>query len=206
MTRIFVKICGVGSEEDARVAVAAGADAIGVNLVAGSPRRVGAELARQIAASVRGKVEVVGVVADLELEALLALRETLGLDSLQLHGDEPPEALAPLLPGAFKAVRVGGPEDVAAAASYPGERLLVDAKVSGMLGGSGRSFDWDLVIELARRRPIVLAGGLTPETVGGAIRRVKPFGVDVASGVEWRDGRRGKDPDRVAAFVRAARG
>jgi phosphoribosylanthranilate isomerase len=206
LTRVFVKICGVASEEDARVAIAAGADAIGVNLVPGSPRRVEPELARRIAASVRGKAEVVGVVADLELETLRGLREALGLDALQLHGNESPETLAALLPGAFKAVRIGGPEDVAACAGYAGDRLLVDAKVAGTLGGSGRSFDWDLVVELARRRPIVLAGGLTAETVAGAIGRVKPFGVDVASGVEWHDGRGGKDPERVAAFVRAARG
>jgi phosphoribosylanthranilate isomerase len=206
LTAIFVKICGITSEADARIALAAGADAIGLNLVAGSARRVEPELARRIADAVRGRIELVGVVADLELEAAVRLRDELGLDALQLHGDESPELLQALLPRAFKAVRVGDRQDVAGAERFGGDRLLVDAKVAGSLGGTGQAFDWRLVVELARKRSLILAGGLTPETVAGAVRQVRPFGVDVASGVERSGEPRSKDPERVAAFVRAARG
>ncbi len=206
MRRVFVKICGITTEADAELALAAGADAIGLNLVAGSPRRVELETARRIARSVEGRLEVVGVVADLEPAELMRLRAEIGLDSLQLHGDESAETLAAVLPDAFKAVRIAGPCDVEPIERFAGERVLVDAKVSGLLGGSGQRFDWQLVMALARRRALILAGGLTPENVAEAVARVAPFGVDVASGVEKSGEPRIKDAERVSAFVRAARG
>lgn len=201
----FVKICGVTSVDDARVALDAGADAVGVNLVAGTPREVDSATAAAISRAVGERALVVGVVADRPLEELVRLRAELALGALQLHGDEPPELLRALLPNAYKALRIGSARDVAAAERYPGDRLLVDARVEGRLGGTGRSFDWSLVAELARRRRLMLAGGLDPDNVAAAIAAVDPWGVDVASGVERPGEPRRKDPERVAAFVRRAR-
>jgi phosphoribosylanthranilate isomerase len=137
------------------------------------------------------------------VEAMLDLKSQSGVGCLQLHGDEPPEVLAPLLPHAYKAVRIGGAADVARAATFPGDYLLVDAKVEGALGGTGVRFDWALVQSLARTRMLTLAGGLTPGNVAEAVRAVRPFCVDVASGVERAPG--AKDLTLVRAFVAAAR-
>jgi phosphoribosylanthranilate isomerase len=200
-----VKICGVMSARDALACADAGADAIGLNFVPGSRRRVDEERAREIVRAVGERVLVVGVVADLEVQAMLALRERVGLGCLQLHGDEPVESLVPLLPHAYKAIRVGGPEDVALAETYPGPWVMVDAKAEGALGGTGRTFDWNLVAVLAGRRKVVLAGGLTPDNVAEAVRVVRPDCVDVASGVEV-DGHPGqKDVARVRDFIAQAR-
>lgn len=199
-----VKVCGITSVQDARMCADLGASAIGLNFVAESPRRVDVARAREIADAVRGRVLVVGVVADETTERLRRLVADAGLECLQLHGDEPPEALEPHLPHAYKAVRIAGPEDVAAARRYGGRYLLVDAKVAGIKGGSGRTFDWALARELATERRLTLAGGLGPDNVAEAVRAVRPFCVDVASGVESAPGV--KDRAKVEAFVRAARG
>ncbi len=182
-----------------------GVDAIGVNLVEGSPRRVTEDAARAIADTVGARLLVVGIVADRSVDEMRELRDRLGLGCLQLHGDEPPEALAPLLPHAYKAIRVGSAADVARADAFGGDHVLVDARVPGALGGTGTSFDWTLVTALARRRKLTLAGGIRPENVAEAIRVVSPYCVDVASGVEIEGDPRRKDRARVRALVRAAR-
>jgi phosphoribosylanthranilate isomerase len=197
---MHVKICGITRAEDADACVALGVDMIGLNFVPGSPRRVDVARARAIADAVRGRVEIVGVVADLDEAALLALRAAAGLDRLQLHGSEPPELCTKL--GAIKALRVGSAADVAGAARYAG-LILVDAKVEGALGGTGRAVDPALVAPLARARPILLAGGLGPANVAAAAAAVRPWGVDAASGVEKAPGV--KDLDAIRAFVSAAR-
>jgi phosphoribosylanthranilate isomerase len=146
---------------------------------------------------------VVGVVADLEVPAMRALLKSAELECLQLHGDETPATVATMLPHAYKAVRVGSAADVAEARVFQGRFLLVDARVDGSLGGTGKTLDWSLVAELARERNLTLAGGLTPDNVAEAIRAVGPYCVDVASGVERAPGV--KDPARVRAFIEAAR-
>jgi len=196
-----IKICGITRVEDAEACAALGVDMIGLNFVPTSPRRVDAPRARAIADAVKGKMEIVGVVADMEEEAMRALAEGVGLDWLQLHGSEPPE-LVQRVARAFKAVRVGAAEDVAEAERYEG-LLLVDAKVPGALGGTGRTVDFALVAPLARSRRLLLAGGLGPANVAAAVRAVGPWGVDAASGVERSPGV--KDLAAVGAFVRAAR-
>jgi phosphoribosylanthranilate isomerase len=201
---IWVKICGITSIDDALAAADAGADAIGVNLVESSKRCIDRALAARIAGAVEGRVEVVAVIADLPLAELGRVRQQTAASWLQLHGHESPDALLAALPAAFKAVAVAGDDDVTRAREYAGERLLTDAKVAGVLGGSGQTFDWSLVEELSRERPLILAGGLTPDNVADAIRSVRPFGVDTASGVEGDDPRR-KDHHKVHAFVRRAR-
>ena len=207
---VHVKICGVRTADDARGCVRLGASSIGINLVPASPRCVDLETARAVARAAHEanpKVVVVGVVADLELDAMRAITRDAGLDCLQLHGDEPATTLAALLPHAYKATRIAGPADVARARGYPGEHLLVDAKVEGLLGGSGATFDWALVKELARERHLTLAGGLVPENVERAVREVRPYCVDVASGVEGdpKHAPGVKDLAKVRAFIEAAR-
>jgi phosphoribosylanthranilate isomerase len=199
----YVKICGVKRPEDAAVAVDAGADAIGLNFVEKSPRFVDMETAKRIVAAVKADIDIVAVVADKTLAEMDALRDALGITWLQLHGDEPPAAVRHLMPDVWKAVRIAAADDVRRARLYPGSSILVDAKVNGLQGGSGETFDWSLVRHLASERRLVLAGGLTPSNVRDAILEVGPWGVDVASGVESAPGV--KDADKVRAFVTAAR-
>jgi phosphoribosylanthranilate isomerase len=146
---------------------------------------------------------VVGVVADLTVAAMRALVAQTGVGCLQLHGDEPAGDVAAMLPHAYKAVRVAAPADVALAEAAPGDYVLVDAKVEAKLGGTGQRVDGTLVAALAKRRRLVLAGGLSPENVASAIAQVNPFCVDVASGVESSPGV--KDMAKVRAFIDAAR-
>ena len=199
----YVKICGITRASDAALAADLGASAIGLNFVPGSKRRIDEERARAIADSVRDRIELVLVVADMPAAEMLRLRDALGADWLQLHGTESPGDLAAVLPKAFKAARIGAPPDVLAARAFGGPRLLVDAKVKGELGGAGVTFDWELVRAFAAERPLILAGGLTPENVGDALDSVHPWGVDVASGVESSPGL--KDPVKMRAFLGAAR-
>jgi phosphoribosylanthranilate isomerase len=198
-----VKICGVTSTTQALACVDAGVDAIGVNFVSSSARRVDEDNARAIVRAVRGRVLVVGVVADCSIAAMRALRERTGVGCLQLHGRESREDVSALLPHAYKAVCIAAVEDVAEAEAMPGEYVMVDAKVEGTLGGTGRTFDWSLVVGLATRRKIVLGGGLNPENVAAAIRQVRPWCVDVASGIEISPGI--KDGEKLLEFVRAVR-
>jgi phosphoribosylanthranilate isomerase len=203
---VLVKVCGITGVEDARLCVLAGADAIGVNLVHGSKRFVDEATAMEIVHAVKGAVQVVGIVSDRSAAELHALRERLGLHELQLHGDETRDTLAALLPNAYKAVRIGTAADALDAEGWPGETLLVDAKVPGELGGTGKVLDWMLVRALCASRRVLLAGGLTPENVAAAIDACSPYGVDVASGVERTGDPRRKDPEKVRAFVERARG
>ncbi len=201
MTRI--KICGVTTAAQARFCAEAGASSVGVNFVPSSPRRVDLATAKAIVQTVGTTALVVGVVAGLTVDEMKALRDASGVGCLQLHGDEPPEDVAALLPHAYKALRVATADDVARAATMPGDYVLVDAKVDGALGGTGHAFDWSLVVELAKRRRVVLAGGLTPSNVGRAVTLVRPWCVDVASGVESAPGV--KDHSKVRAFIDAVR-
>lgn len=202
---MWIKVCGICNADDAVLAIEAGADAIGVNLVPSSRRSIEPKVALEIARAVGGRARVVAVVADRSVDELAQLRAETGVEWLQLHGKEPSNVVEALLPAVYKAVRIATAADVAETARYPGELLLVDSKIEGVLGGTGRSFDWSLVSELCRARKIVLAGGLTPENVSRAIEAVRPYGVDVASGVDRNGDVRRKDPERVRRFVQAAR-
>jgi phosphoribosylanthranilate isomerase len=194
-----VKICGVTNLQDALHCVSAGADAIGFNFAPGSPRCLSIEAARAIVQALPAHVLSVGVFVDASYEQLMRTKQEVGLRCLQLHGDESPELLARCLPHAFKALRVRDESSLQAAASYPGEHLLLDAYVAGVAGGTGASFDWQLAARLSTTRKITLAGGLHPDNVAQAVLAVRPFCVDVASGVESAVGK--KDPERVTAFV-----
>lgn len=202
---MYVKVCGITRLEDVEACLAAGVDVIGINLVPSSRRYVEPEAAAELIRAVTGRAHSVLVVARRERAALAQLLEQLGPDQLQLHGDEPDEWLHTLGARAFKAVRIGDAADVALARACPGHPLLVDAKVGAELGGTGQRIDWSLVAPLAQSRPLVLAGGLTPDNVAEAIRVVSPWAVDVASGVEQDDDPRRKDADKLRRFVSAAR-
>lgn len=201
MTRI--KICGVTSVDQALACAAAGADSLGVNFVASSPRRVELDVARSIVRAVGKRALVVAVVSGMDVDAMRALRDDVGVGCLQVHGDAIDDRVAALLPHAYAAVSVGGGDDVRRAEAMPGDFVMVDAKVAGALGGTGRTFDWSLVVDLAKKRKVVLAGGLTPVNVADAIGAVRPWCVDVASGVERGPG--DKDIAKVHAFVSAVR-
>ncbi len=206
MKRVFVKICGITSPEDARLAAEAGADAVGFVFWPQSPRRVDAAAARRIGETLPPSVARVGVFVDATREELVRTAEEAGLDLLQLHGSESPEALADLPRRVWKAVRVGSDFAPQTALQYEGRAagILLDTHRDGRPGGTGVPFDWSLVREVRRRASfVVLAGGLSPDNVKAALEAVSPDGVDVSSGVEAAPGR--KDPARVRAFVDAVR-
>ncbi|MBI5524239.1 MAG: phosphoribosylanthranilate isomerase [Desulfarculus sp.] len=199
MTR--VKICGLTNLEDALAAVAAGADALGF-VLAPSPRRVTPDQARAIIRRLPPLVATVGVFVDEPVREVARLKAWCGLDWAQLHGQETPEEVEALSPRIIKALAVGrlAPDPQA----YPEALLLLDTALAGRTGGTGQAFDWGLAVDLARQRPIILAGGLHPGNVAQAISTVKPFAVDVSSGVEREPGR--KDHAKIRSFVARAKG
>jgi phosphoribosylanthranilate isomerase len=220
-----VKICGVTTADDARMAAAAGADAIGVNFILGSPRFVTIDAARAVAAAVPTGVLVVGVFAGATADEMKRVAREVGLGAIQLHGHvagdvavDPPERCAALAPlPVIRALRLGDDgldtarrwiADAARAGRAP-EMAVVDAAVSsgasaGSLGGTGAIVDWARFAEAGGLAiPTALAGGLTPANVADAIRATGVRAVDTASGVESAPGR--KDPEKVRAFVAAAR-
>ncbi len=202
---LWVKICGVTEVSDAQMIAELGADAIGLNFIARSKRRITVERARQIVDGVRGRLECIGVVADLDEATIRELLEQVGLDRVQLHGHESPELVERLGERAYKALGIMSKKDVDTARGFPGDPLLVDASVEGWAGGTGRVFDWKLLGDLVSARRIVLAGGLHPDNVAAAVRAVAPYGIDVASGVEERQRPHIKDPRLVESFITRAR-
>lgn len=202
MSNVRVKICGITSVDDALFAVEAGADALGL-VFAPSPRQVTPEQARRIVEALPPFVTTVGLVVNQDPDPILAVCP---LDVIQFHGGESPETVAALGRRAVKAFRVRGAEDLSALPRYAAaSALLLDAYVPGVMGGTGHRFPWALAAE-ARRfgRPIIVAGGLTPENVGLCVETTSPYGVDVSSGVEATPGK--KDPEKVRAFIRNAKG
>lgn len=203
--RTRVKVCGLTRVQDAALAVAAGADALGV-VLAESPRRVSLEQAEAVLSSVPPFVARVGVFVDADAAFVAQAVERLGLHAVQFHGDEPPEVCAAAPAPVIKAVRVGGAADLAAAEAYRGSvaALLLDARVPGARGGTGVAFDWQAVASAVPSwAPVVVAGGLRPDNVGDAIRVLAPYAVDVSSGVEREPGV--KDAGAIKEFIAAVR-
>jgi phosphoribosylanthranilate isomerase len=201
---IRVKICGLKRAEDAAVAVAAGAGALGFNFWKGTPRYIEPARAADIVADVPPSVLTVGVFVDEEPERVLEIAEQTGIMALQLHGSESPEYLERL--GAYLKIKVlkvseeFEPEELLRYSSA--SLFLLEGFVPGMVGGTGRTFDWSLAKQAKKYGKLILAGGLTPANVAEAVRRVQPWGVDVASGVESEPGR--KDPRLIREFIQAA--
>jgi phosphoribosylanthranilate isomerase len=197
-----VKICGVTSVEDALMAVAAGADAIGLNFHPPSPRCVDVEVAAAIAAALPAHVWRVGVFVDRPRDAVRSIAARVGLDVLQFHGSEDVELCRGWSCTTIKAMRVRDATTLASAASYPVDFILADAYVDDLPGGTGARVPPQWLNGVPPER-LILAGGLTPENVAAAIRAVRPAAVDVASGVERAPGR--KDPEKVKRFIANAR-
>jgi phosphoribosylanthranilate isomerase len=199
---IRVKICGITRLEDALAAVRLGADALGFNFWPGSRRHVAPEAARKIVRALPPFVTAVGVFVDPTRDEALRAAEASGIQVFQLHGDEPPELCAALALPVVKGLRVADARSLAALASYEVSAFLLDAPAAGY-GGSGKTFDWALAREAALAARVILAGGLGPDNVAEAVRTVRPYGVDVASGVESAPGV--KDERLMARFIRAAK-
>jgi len=201
----WVKFCGCTSAEDAAEAVAAGADAIGV-IFAPSPRRVDLAGVAAIAAVLPERVEAVGVFVDPQAGEIEAVAAVFPRMIPQFSGGEPPAFVARYGARAIKAIHVGPDDDElhleALCERYAGVRLLFDTKVDGKAGGTGRTFPWERVAAIARRRDAIVSGGLDATNVAACVRTVRPYGVDVRSGIE-RDGR--KDPAMMLAFRDAVR-
>jgi phosphoribosylanthranilate isomerase len=200
---VRIKVCGLTRVESALACVECGADAIGLNFWPGSKRRCAFDEAAGIVEAVGDRARVVAVFVDASREAIAEARAATGIEWVQLHGREPPELVTALAPHAYKALHVCDAAEVDGALAFPGDELLVDASLPGLPGGTGLTCDWDLAARVSRARRVWLAGGLRPENVREAVQRVRPFGVDVASGVERAPGE--KDLARVRAFVEAAR-
>ncbi|MFZ3019492.1 MAG: phosphoribosylanthranilate isomerase [Gallionella sp.] len=198
MTRI--KICGITRAEDARAVAASGADAIGLVFYAKSPRHVSAEQAAQLAAALPPFVTTVGLFVDADAAFVREVLAAVPLDLLQFHGDESPEYCAQFGRPYLKAIRVKAGVDLlqCAAQFSTAQALLLDAYVAGVPGGTGATFDWGLIPQQLPL-PVILSGGLDAENVAAAIERVRPYAVDVSSGVEAGKGI--KDAAKVAAFV-----
>jgi len=200
-----IKFCGMTRLDDATVAVEAGAWALGVILWPGSPRAASLDVATEIAAAYRRRVEVCGVFVDAHLDDIAASVDAAGLTMVQLHGSEGPAYCAEVArrTGAkvMKAARVRTREDLQALRPFHTDLWLLDAKVEGKVGGTGETWDWSLVSGQRWERPAVLSGGLTPENVAAGIEAVRPFAVDVASGVESAPGI--KDHDALQRFAAA---
>lgn len=198
---MFVKICGVTTEEDALLAVAMGADAVGFNFVSGSVRQIAVDHARDVSRRLPPDVLTVGVFRDEAPERVVELCHRADLKAAQLHGHEPPDDASWIRSRAGIVIKVfpaGSP------AALEMDRYDVDAvMLDGPVPGSGQVYDWSLVEGIPEDTPLILAGGLTPENVVAAIEHILPWGVDVATGVESSPGH--KDPIKVRDFVRAAK-
>ncbi len=200
--RTRVKICGVTRPEDARDAAYMGADAIGLVFYPPSPRHVTPAQARVIVAALPPFTTVVALFFDPGADAVRQVLSEVPIDVLQFHGDESPEFCAAFPRPWIKAVRIREGVDLhASAARYAGaQALLLDHYVEGIAGGTGKAFDWSHVPR-GLSLPVILAGGLTPDNVADAVNAVRPYGVDVSSGVE--SGKGIKDRAKIAAFIRS---
>ncbi|MHA3736885.1 phosphoribosylanthranilate isomerase [Pseudomonas sp. Eth.TT006] len=205
MSAVRSKICGITRIEDALAAVEAGADAIGFVFYAKSPRAVSVQQARAIIRALPPFVTTVGLFVNASRCELGEILDAVPLDLLQFHGDEGAEACEDWHRPYIKALRVKAGDDIAAAVdAYPSASgVLLDTYVEGVPGGTGEAFDWSLIPQQLSK-PLILAGGLTPENVADAVARVKPYAVDVSGGVEASKGI--KDHAKIRAFIDAVRG
>jgi len=203
---VRVKICGITNSADAFAAIDAGANLLGFNFYAKSPRHITEAEAARIRARLPKKIQAVGIFVNASPAEVTALRKSLKLDAVQLHGDETPDSVAQIarLMRVIKAFRVEPEFPLATLDEYPEAfAFLFDAAHTGQYGGTGRTTDWDVARRAALNRRIILAGGLKVENVAAAVRIVRPYGIDVASGVESEPGK--KDPGLLREFIQEVR-
>jgi phosphoribosylanthranilate isomerase len=202
MQRVKVKICGVRTQEEARTAIDLGADALGFNFWSNSPRYLAPERAREMIRDLAPFLTCVGVFVNEDPRRIRRIVEETGIHAVQLHGDEDTTFVRQL--GnlkIIKAFRIDQGFDLAELKSHPASAFLLDSKVKGEYGGTGQRFDWRLAVEAKKMVQVILAGGLNPENVGEAITSVRPYAVDVCSGVESEPGR--KDLTKLREFITA---
>lgn len=202
---VRVKICGVTNVADALSAVQCGAELIGLNFYPPSPRFVSLPVAREIRAAIPSAVWCVGVFVNAERQEILTCVEQLDLNAIQFHGDENGEVLRDWPCATIKALRVPATGRLPDYSHIPTDYLLLDTYRSGRYGGTGEVFPWEPVSSLpaGQLKRLILAGGLTTENVAAAVRMVRPWAVDVASGVELQPGK--KDPEKLRAFIHNAK-
>lgn len=201
---LWIKICGITNLPDALAAVDAGANALGFVFYDRSPRFVSNQTAATIIRAVPAAADRVGVFVNAADEQVREAIECCGLTTLQFHGEEPPEFCRGFGLTAIKAFRIRDEGSLRELSAYGSEAWLLDSFVPGERGGTGQTVNWELASQAAKLNDrIILAGGLTPANVGAAVRQVRPYGVDVSSGVEAEPGR--KDHGKLQEFVRAAR-
>jgi phosphoribosylanthranilate isomerase len=201
---VRVKICGITSFEDARAAVDAGADALGFIFFKGSPRYVELKIAADIIHKLPPFATTVGVFVDETAENIARICRDAGLAAVQLHGKEEPSFCSEIQAKTIKAFRVKDQSSLSELPKYHVSAFLLDSYVPGQMGGTGAKFNWDLAVQAKTLgTPIILAGGLTVENIADAVAKVRPFGVDVSTGVEISPGR--KDHAKVREFIARAK-
>lgn len=202
--RISVKICGITNVADALAAAEAGADMIGLMFYEPSPRFVTLETAREISRALPPYVLKVGVFVNPDPAFVARAIAGCGLGLLQFHGDETSDFCTQFGLLSLKALRLRDAESLKMMDQFKTSAFLLDAYSAGAPGGTGETFNWNLAVAAQKfGQPIFLAGGLTPENIGDAVKKVRPFAVDVSSGVESAPGR--KDPEKMRAFIKAVR-
>jgi phosphoribosylanthranilate isomerase len=202
---VKVKFCGITSAADAEAAVQAGADALGLMFYPGSPRHISLETAQDIARRLPPYIIRAGVFADPNPSDVFAAIQLCQLNVVQLHGNETPEFCLQFGVMTMKAFRIQNADSLLPMSTYRTDAFLLDSHVKGKPGGTGETFNWDLALKAKKfGKPIFLAGGLTPQNVAEAVRKVAPFGVDVSSGIEQSPGK--KDAQKMKDFIAAVRG
>lgn len=198
-----VKICGITNVHDALAAADCGADAVGFVLYPSSPRYIDVKTVKNIISQLPPFVTTVGVFADTEEREIRSTVEECGLDVMQLQGDEPADFCRRLGGRVIKAIRIRDKFSLNRMIPYKVRAFVLDTYREGQLGGTGETFDWSLAVEAKKFGKIILAGGLTPENIRQAIEQVRPYGVDVSSGVEERLGK--KDHSKLKRFIETAK-
>ena len=199
--RVRVKICGTTSLKDALLAVESGADAVGFIFYRESPRNISQKDVKEIVAQLPPFVESIGVFVNETSDKINRIAEQCRLTAVQLHGDESPAFCRRIKRRVVKAVRVKDAESLKGMSDFDVSGFLLDAYNEESRGGTGRVFDWNLALRAKKQGPVIIAGGLNPYNVYTAIHRVKPYGVDVCSGVEKSPGV--KDPEKISEFIKA---
>ena len=200
---LFVKICGITNLEDAQHAVRCGADAVGFIFHEESPRFISHNRAADIARSLPDHISKIGVFVNADLKFVRDIVRHVNLSAVQLLGKEAPDDLVNFETSVIKVFRVDRKFDVEVLKNYIVDAFLLDTYKKGMHGGTGRTFDWNVAVQAKEFGRVILSGGLTPENVEDAVRFVRPYGVDVSSGVEVRPGK--KDPAKVREFIMRAK-
>lgn len=197
--QVKTKICGMTQLKDALFAVEQGADAVGFIFYKKSPRSVTMKAVREIILELPPFVDTVGVFVNESADRVNKIADYCGLDLVQLHGEESPAFCRKIHRRVIKAFRVTDLQSLRQMGKYPVTGFLLDTFCEDMRGGTGKAFDWNLALPVKKIGPVILAGGLTPRNIGHAVSRVRPYGVDVCSGVEKSPGI--KDPEQVRAFL-----